>query len=244
MDDRVLTFKRTPAVRRHYLYGANCYQHAIGFDKAILWVRMPDNHQDCRLVDYMTLAPGSYGHVPAPSDPAEFRDFFLEYCKEDGLIDLNGHFEQRAGYRTLAFFVGVMPQGRVDYHFAFLNADGLWEDKIPFREPRTHSSTAAIEKDTGYRFQRYLLCPPGVVPANLKRLDLKEVSVRSGAHTADILCVSYSPALLNSPLYQTVFFTDKNFGYFPIIKAVLPAPAFEQDMIDPRAWLSPDFGIA
>ena len=127
----------------HYLYGGNCFQHAIGYNQPIMGC---EKLGDITKLNYVTLCPGSnaavfYGAQTLP----EFNILLKKACEEEGLKNIGDNFRECEGFRTLAVFSGRAPNGRLDYHFAFMNDDGLWEHKVPFKPVTTNKSTEEIK---------------------------------------------------------------------------------------------------
>jgi hypothetical protein len=148
-----------PPENLHYIYGVNCFQHAIGYRHPIIEQVVLD--QNNVFVTYIALRPGSPDKPLDIYNPEEFKKNIIEACHDEGLVNCNDRFLRRSGYRTLALFFSEDPE-RCDYHFAFLNSDGKWETKAPFHKVITSTDLETASWDC--KFNRFLLAPEDHIP--------------------------------------------------------------------------------
>ena len=174
-----------PSEWLHYIYAANCFQHAIGF-KLPIFSRFTVggllHNKGAEFIKYIALHPGSRSNPdPQLSNAIEdFRDRIVEHCKEEGMIITGSKPITKTGYRTIAFYVGPLPKeggAKYDFHFAFLNRKGLWEWKTPFLAARTAKTVE--DASTGCQFCCYMLAPTGMTPKAVREMDGHVVQTRT-----------------------------------------------------------------
>tara|TARA_B100002003_G_scaffold85528_1_gene80009 strand:- start:16 stop:720 length:705 start_codon:yes stop_codon:yes gene_type:complete len=159
----------------HYLYGANCFQHALGYSGALIAL---EKSRDIISLNYITLFPGTNASAFYNCASLDhFNRVLSAACKDEGIENCGMNFRQCQGYRTLAIFSGLGPEGRLDYHFAFLNKNGQWEDKTPFKPSKTYADTSEIERDQGYKLQFYGLIREGKEPKCIEGLKIAKIDI-------------------------------------------------------------------
>jgi len=164
----------------HYVYGADCYQHAIGYKPVIFYRNTamfdPSDPQDT-FITYVGLQPGSVckRKLLEERDPKIFAQNVLAACLEEGLIDCEDNFRQEAGYRTLALFLREKERGDGNDHHYAVNVGGVWESKTA-RAPVIRSLRKE-DLTPGYTFDRYLLAPENMLPMAIAEWAPKVVQV-------------------------------------------------------------------
>lgn len=217
-------FHNTAPIDRHYMYAVNCFQHAVGFPLPLVVIDSSPKYPDMRTLNYVTLKPGKLVNNDYDTlTDEEAIAHLIDKCKKDGLEVLDRKFEQRDGFRTLALFVNH-GQPRKDYHFAFLNQDNLWEDKVPFRGVRTYQNTTEIEKLTKYNFVSYLLCPEKLFPEELKTVEYDEIPLSSGKDGKKIAVITNgvsnlagTPVIIKMGKDQAVLVEQKQLIPSPVV---------------------------
>ncbi len=213
-------------IELHYLYGVNCYQHAIGLKTPFLNIDdVSPTRPELKVFFYVTVSPGTMDQARQENLHGKaFEDRLFECCEMDGIIITQNRFEQRNNHRTLAIFIGEV-KGISDFHFACLNPDGKWEDKVPFRGVRFHDTTTQIENATGYKFLTYAIVPENITPVATKKLVTSDAVLNDGTKSTIIKLVE-NPAGDSHILTGKEILVDlnKKNAFEPISKALVPMP--------------------
>lgn len=162
-------FSDVSPLRRHWLYGVNCYQNALGYDPVTVFTSAA-NPKDFA---YMCLAPGTLAQrmYAANKNSIQKKDV-LDGCREDGLIVLEDATRHAAitvpqDMRLIALYFREDATGANDFDFKVLNKQSnTWENKIPMGDKM--KMDALIERDFfGYQFEHFLLAPENIEPLGL-----------------------------------------------------------------------------
>lgn len=218
-------FRGQSPVELHYTYGVNCYQHAIGLPTPFLEMAPVPSRADLKAVHYLVINPGNMDEDQLNGFKGKtFKQYLFDACEMDGIIVTENRFEQREGYRTLAIF-STSPPAAEDYHFAYLNEDGKWEDKVPFRGVRKHANTSEIEKSSGYKFLSYALSPINIKPTSIKKFETTDLVLDDGRESVTIKLVK---RITNEGGVcsgnEMLFNSDQNVAFLIKLKALIPLP--------------------
>lgn len=164
-------FSDISPLRRHFIYGVNCYQHAIGIKPITLFANTPapESYQ------YMTLCPGNMaksawekaGGISIRSLPTYIlKDLLYEGCRNDGLTIVENtsrnaaiHIPER--HSLIALFYS---QYRSDFHFLRFNEkQNKWEQKTPLSDVEEIDSLPPIIMGD-YTFSKLMIVPPDINP--------------------------------------------------------------------------------
>ena len=120
-------FEKLAPKDRHYAYGVNCYQHAIGYPHPLLVFYGSTRDDGAYEGVYINLNPGNfdsreYAIFHEEADLLDYRDFIIQQCLKDGFVEFGPALKKQDGHRTIAIFFSDNPR---DFHFAYLNKDGL-----------------------------------------------------------------------------------------------------------------------
>lgn len=156
-------------LRRHWLYGVNCYQNAIGYDPVTVFTAAA-NPTDFA---YMCLAPGTLAQrMDAANKKTIQKKDVLDACREDGLIlldttSIHATITVPNDMRLIALYFREDATGANDFDFKVLNKhSNKWESKTIIGDKIEMDSL--IEKDViGYRFEHFLLAPENIQPLGL-----------------------------------------------------------------------------
>jgi hypothetical protein len=202
----------------HYIYGVNCYQHAIGYPNPIFYRCECDGEE---FVYYVKLQPGSISNLDMPrtATTKEYSNRIIANCEEDGLIFCGDRCVVREGYRTLAFYTDTFCEQ--DFHFAFLNDKGLWETKCPWIAPRAFKDVRAAGLGQ-FQLRGYLLAPDGFLPKAISEWVPKSVGIITSSNRVILLDkvpeieAHCAPTLVFRPKHAACYLTKYN--------AVFPGP--------------------
>ncbi len=170
-------FSDVPPLRRHFIYGVNCYQYAIGKgDEVTVFTKHPRK----QAFNYLTLCPGHMAETALSSGqsyiPAhELKRLIIQGCREDNLVELEQHSPHAAihvpdSMRLIAFyFTDNTERGMGDFDFMVHNPKtSKWENKTPLLDVDcTEGLLPSREND--YIFQRFFLAPHDIVPNGIPR---------------------------------------------------------------------------
>lgn len=167
-------FSEIPPLRRHFLYGVNCYQFAIGYQPITVFTQAANPNRFA----YLTLCPGNFAEKVWQQGGVgistyNFKNLIRTSCQEDQLIEL----EQRSihdpinapdGERLIAlYFAPGDETGPGDFHFVYLNnTNRQWEEKTPFADIVVHDHLPP-SLPGGYIFSRFFAAKEGIQPQGL-----------------------------------------------------------------------------
>lgn len=168
-------FSDVPPLRRHFIYGVNCYQYAIGKGHEVTVFTKDRTKQE---FNYLTLCPGHMAEAALSGGQSyisayELKRLIIQGCREDKLVEL----EQRSlhaaihvpdNMRLIAFyFTDNTDRGMGDFDFMVYNPKtSKWENKTPL------SDTDFIDNllpshGNHYIFQRFFVAPDNVAPCGI-----------------------------------------------------------------------------
>ena len=177
----------------HYIFGANCYQHAIGFDPILFHTEKINSSE--YYIYYALLRPGIES-LEGVRSTQNFNSALLKACEQDGII-LTDSFNLRSNFRTVAIFSALI-EGMNDFHFSYFNEQGKWEDKTPFQEATIHNALNDIEKRSLYRFICFGFVPLKLRPLMLDELNYEELLAPRGKEHQKLLILNKSSSNFES----------------------------------------------
>ena len=146
-----------------YLVGANCYQDAAGVDVPVITIKkIGEDH----FIDFVTLIPGNPHLSSNELNPAQYATVILAGCFADNAVDLGNKIEFKDGYNTVALYFSSEEN---DFHFVTVFEDGSGRSKrilCPIE-----LADKFEELSGGYKLDRFLLLPKGILPPSVERLD-------------------------------------------------------------------------
>ncbi len=213
----------------HYMYGVNCYQHAIGFSDPIIEISESSEPDNILTARYIALLPGNHSEQDAPKNSEEFFNYIISCCEEDGIISLGGNFEQREGFRTMAIFTGTENGGRQGLHFAYLNENDLWEDKIFFRGARTYQNTNECAEANSAQFKSYALVPNDIKPKFIEDIPLEYVELTAENKSITLCRINSSKSDHMLPYVPIIFDMNKNIALIGRDKKTAPLPLLDSN---------------
>ena len=211
-------FLDIPQEKLHFVYGVNCFQHAIGYSTPI--AASQTGSEGSFSLYYMKLTPGNFSSVEvfARIIKNQYKDLILEGCTVENLISCGNRAVVRDGYRTLALYFHKTFD---DFHFAFLNDQGKWEAKLIFELPREYETVQAAGGND-YTFHSFLLAPNDLMPSAIAEWVPKRVTVKSSSHADCLDVIDFDKAwsngsftLLESRKGQEHFYMPQSRLYFP-----------------------------
>lgn len=164
-------FSDIPPIRRHFIYGANCYQFAIGFDPITIFTDLKTPN----IIHYQTLCPGNMaqsaweksGCLFLPTLPPYIvKQLVLDGCKEDGLVVIQNATPTSSipipeNHTLVALYYS---DTRNDFHFLkWDEKKKIWNHKTPLSNIETcNELPQSLWGD--YLFQNLLLAPNNILP--------------------------------------------------------------------------------
>lgn len=226
-------FDRTHPDELHYIYGANCFHHAIGYPDAVIFCeRFKD---DALFANYMTLFPGS-AMPDASKSLLGFYEDILNGCLEEGMTDTGKDIITKEGSRTIALLIGEGPAGGNDFHFAYLNENNEWEAKVPMRGVKLYRSIEELESDSKYKFMNFFQCPNGLTPMALRNIQTETVNI--GAAKLEMATDTFEN-IKHLPFQQFIFMTGQRFMFCSANEAITPLPTLNSAVNDNARAMQP-----
>jgi hypothetical protein len=183
-------FNLVSRTKLHEVYGVPCYAHAIGFSVPILQLKK-SRQPNVFMGIYYYLTPGNSGEKLFSLKGEDFKECVIDGCyKED--FTFCAQPVQVKGYRTIALFFDTYRDGRMDYSFAFLNKEGLWESTSPYKTVTLHRNVEEVVQsaspDAKREFHGYGLVPEKTIPLGLKHFKSTKIfALSDGENTSRIL---------------------------------------------------------
>jgi hypothetical protein len=213
--------KKLSPEKRHFVYGVNCFQYALGFLTPVV-ARREQGDALCLL--YVLPSPGrlTRADVAAVGDEGRFQTLMVAKCQAEGLLDCGRKPVRQKGFRTLALYVRTTKNG-FDFHFTYQARQNLWVGKFPFQHPFAAPTPEA--GGFGYRVVRFFLSPKGLVPQSVRALATVERTVGKGTQQARLLEVVNAA---RPDLTGTLLFCNLRTGTARIetLKLDVPMPAW------------------
>lgn len=209
----MVLFDNVPPLRRHFVYGVNCYQFAMGHHVPMAILQGVKGMPKLRVLDYIKAQPGnSYEQTrdAGQTTTATLQEKLIDGCLQDGLVRIKQDAALAEGWHKIAFY---MRNSDKNFHFARVHENGTSEDKFPLLPPQRHDD---IPKTTqGYRLKAFFAAPPGMRPWEMKHA-AETVTIKLGRGSTDLALfkpngnMNGSPPMVVDPAAKSALLIQQN----------------------------------
>ncbi len=209
----MVLFENIPPLRRHFIYGVNCYQFALGHHVPMVAIYGVQDEPKLRVLDYIKAQPGN-SYVQSKDahliTTATLQEKLIDGCLQDGLVRIKQDAALAKGWHKIAFY---MRSSDKDFHFARVHENGTCEDKLVLFHPQRHENTPKTIH--GYRLKAFFAAPSGIEPWEMKHV-AEMVTIKRGRGSTDIALMTPhrsmngSPPMLADPDKKSAFLIEQN----------------------------------